>query len=117
MKRMLSRAAGATALSVAVVLAGAPGIAHAGVTKCVYDGSDRACATNNSYTSSVIEVCDNEDDGRSVTVWFALSDNTQSDLIDTTYGGGCRSRSNPVRVAWFTMKENQGAWGKTIYMY
>lgn len=116
MKRMLSRAAAASALGVAFGLAAVPSAAYAATTKCAYDGYDRSCATNNDNYTSRLEVCDNEDDGRSVTAWFGMSEGYQIILTDV-YGGGCKTSSQTIRVAWFVMAENGGPKGATVYMY
>ncbi|MET7376913.1 hypothetical protein [Micromonospora arida] len=116
MKKTLRRAAGASALGILFTLAAVPGVAQAATTKCAYDGNDRACATNNNNYTSSLEVCDNEDDGRNVTAWFGLSDGIQTYLTDS-YGGGCKSSSRNIRVAWFVVAEQGGKDSPTVYMY
>ncbi|MFF7969462.1 hypothetical protein ACFZC3_29470 [Streptomyces sp. NPDC007903] len=54
------------AVAAPTVLIGAAGSASAATTKCVYEGSDRACGTQNTSTSGTIQVCDNEADGNGV---------------------------------------------------
>ncbi|MER7588404.1 hypothetical protein ABTW72_12805 [Micromonospora sp. NPDC127501] len=116
MKKTLRRAAGASALGILFTLAAVPGIAQAATTKCAYDGSDRACATNNNDYTSSQQVCDNEDDGRKVTAWFILSDGTQTYYSDS-YGGGCKTATNSKRVAWFVMAEDGGPDTPAVFMY
>ncbi|MEU5674229.1 hypothetical protein ACGF3C_08515 [Micromonospora sp. NPDC047762] len=115
MKRMMGRAAGASVLGIAFVLAAVPGVAQAATTKCAYDGYDRACATNNDNNSSTIEVCDNEDDGRTVIGLFRRTDGQDVSVTDWNYGGGCRSFPDS-KIASFVLKENGGSYGARVYM-
>ncbi|MCI4062602.1 hypothetical protein MRQ36_08490 [Micromonospora sp. R77] len=101
MKKLLSRTAGASALGVAVVLAGIPGVsgvAYAATTKCAYSGYDRACVTNYASTSTV-EVCDNTNNGRSAYVWATLP--TVGIGFNDTYGGSCTTKNYSVLVEDF----------------
>ncbi|MGB2570838.1 hypothetical protein ACPFP2_20645 [Micromonospora citrea] len=106
MRSTLIRAAAASALGVALILGGIPGIASAATTACAYHGYDRACATNS--TSYSLEVCDNEDDGHVVDGWAEGIDGIHYGYSDS-YGGGCRTRSVPVKIRSVWVCELQGA--------
>ncbi|MCI4062601.1 hypothetical protein MRQ36_08485 [Micromonospora sp. R77] len=116
MKKTLIRAATASALGVAIGLIAIPTAAQAATTKCGYDGYDRACATNNDNGTSSYEVCDNEDDGRSVTGFFVMSNGNQY-IITDLYGGACKTGTATIKVHYFTMQENLGTKIPNVYMY
>ncbi|MCI4061998.1 hypothetical protein MRQ36_05225 [Micromonospora sp. R77] len=122
MKTTLSRAAKASALSAALVLTGIaiPGVAYADTTKCSYIGYDRACATNytSGSTKSVLEICDNTNDGKSVQAAYLMEGSgTSTNTIDP-YGGGCTVlRNSSWRVHWFKIRKTYDTWQPTVNMY
>jgi hypothetical protein len=75
---------------------GATGPAFAGTTVCVYEGYDRACATDNwpASRTSRIEVCDNERDGHGV---YVIADGSLGPDVKLGDGNGsdpgCGTRS------------------------
>ncbi|WP_213453480.1 hypothetical protein [Rhizomonospora bruguierae] len=119
MKRMLSRAIGASALGIALAVAGLPGVAHAATTKCAYHGYDRACVTNYSSTSSTQEVCDNESDGHGVWGKFNL---VGSPLIVMSFedkngsATGCTRYSESHAIASFVVCEDNEGCSARVYM-
>lgn len=113
MNKRFRRIAVASALGAAWSLSALSTPAQAATTKCAYEGSDRACATNYTSTSS-LEVCDNENDGHSVTGWFKVSDGTTTFLVDD-YGGSCNTASD-IKVVSFYIQEAGGGKSGTVYM-
>nr|WP_296077372.1 hypothetical protein [uncultured Actinoplanes sp.] len=122
MKLTLSRAARSSVLGLALVLTGIaiPGVAHADTTKCSYDGYDRACATNytSGSTKSILEICDNTNDGKSVQVAYLMEGSGSSTTSTDAYGGSCTVlRNSTWRVKWFKLRKAYGTWQPTVNMY
>lgn len=111
MKRKIAfaMAAGFGALvSIAILPSGA----QAATTKCAYEGYDRVCVTNYATYSSY-QVCDNENDGRSV---YAYGSTATSLFYHTdSYGGSCNNGTDRV-VQYFKVCESNGACSPYVYM-